>query len=146
MVCFRCKRCVKLDKNLWRDKEKYYPIARKRIVFMVCLGKGYQVGIDVRGAKIMISVTTRLTCEQEKDIAKTEYYDGHLQLFHGHSPARLIRSSKTCQSVWFKYLNLIGHLSSGIWSYMSLKRGFWRNSQVPPCLIKARKRKCSKRY
>ena len=76
----------------------------------------------------MISVTTRLTCEQEKDIAKTEYYDGHLQLFHGHSPARLIRSSKTCQSVWLKYL--IGHLSSGIWSYMSLKRGCWRNSQV----------------
>lgn len=43
----------------------------------------------------MISGTIRYTSEQEKEIAKTDYYDVQLQLFHGHSLVRLIRSGKT---------------------------------------------------
>ena len=99
--CFLCKRWASLDENFWWDQKINYLIAGKRIVFMVCLGKGYMVGIDVRGAQIMVSGTIRYTREQEKEIAETDYYDVQMQLFHGHSPVRLIRSGKTCQSVWF---------------------------------------------
>jgi hypothetical protein len=69
--CFHCKRWVSLDENFWWDKGKNYRIAGKSIVFIVCLGKGYMVGIDVRGAQIVISGTIRYTREQEKEIAET---------------------------------------------------------------------------